>query len=228
MIDVNLIRQNPQAIRERYLRRGKDIDFTEFLKLDEERKALIAQTEAMKAERNRVSAEVPKLKKAGQDVSATIAEMKALGDKISEADASLNAVNDKIRDFLLRLPNLPDEDLLAGGKENNRPIKTFGTKPHFDFKPKDHVELAKSLGLIDYERGVKLAGNGSWIYTGMGARLEWALLNYFIDSHIAKGYTFMLPPYMLSYECGLTAGQFPKFEDDVYRVETAEGGAARR
>lgn len=223
MIDVNLIRQDHEAIRQRYLKRGKDIDFTDFLQLDEQRKQLIASTEAMKAERNKVSAEIPKLKKAGQDVSATIAEMKTLGDKIAEQDAELAVVNEKIRDFLLRLPNLPDEDLLEGGKENNVPIKTFGEKPHFDFVPQNHVDLAKNLGLIDYERGAKLAGSGSWIYTGLGARLEWALLNYFIDSHIAKGYTFMLPPYMLSYECGITAGQFPKFEEDVYQLANGEG-----
>ncbi|MBQ7914295.1 MAG: serine--tRNA ligase [Clostridia bacterium] len=223
MIDINLIRQDHEAIRQRYLRRGKDIDFTEFLQLDEQRKAIIQSVEQMKAQRNKVSAQIPQLKKAGQDVSATIAEMKALGDKIAQEDARLAEINDQIRDFLLRLPNLPDEDLLAGGKENNKPIKLFGTKPTFDFVPKDHVELAKSLGLIDYERGAKLAGNGSWIYTGLGARLEWALLNYFIDSHIAKGYEFMLPPYMLTYECGLTAGQFPKFEEDVYQLANAEG-----
>ena len=223
MIDVNLIRNDAEAIRKRYLKRGKDVDFSEFLALDEQRKALIAETEAMKATRNKVSGEIPRLKKEGKDVAATIAEMKALGDKIAEKDGELNVVNDKIRDFLLRLPNLPDEDLLAGGKENNKPIKTFGKKPTFDFEPKNHVDLAKSLGLIDYERGAKLAGNGSWVYTGLGARLEWALLNYFIDSHIAKGYTFMLPPYMLSYECGVTAGQFPKFEDDVYQLANAEG-----
>ncbi len=223
MIDVNLIRQDAEAVRQRYLRRGKDIDFSLFLQLDERRKAIIMQVESMKAERNKVSAQIPQLKKAGQDVTTTIAEMKALGDKIAHLDGELNGVNDQIRDFLLRLPNLPDEDLLAGGKENNQPIKLFGEKPHFDFEPKDHVELAKSLGLIDYERGAKLAGNGSWIYTGLGARLEWALLNYFIDSHSAKGYTFMLPPYMLTYECGLTAGQFPKFEEDVYQLANAEG-----
>ena len=223
MIDVNLIRQDAEAVRQRYLRRGKDIDFTAFLQLDEQRKSLIATVESMKAERNKVSGQIPQLKKQGQDVSAVIAEMKALGDKIAELDGELNVVNEKIRDFLLRLPNLPDEDLLAGGKENNQPIKVFGEKPTFDFQPKDHVELAKSLGLIDYERGAKLAGNGSWIYTGLGARLEWALLNYFIDSHTAKGYEFMLPPYMLSYECGLTAGQFPKFEDDVYQLANADG-----
>lgn len=223
MIDINLIRQDAQAVHDRYLKRGKDIDFSEFLVWDEQRKAMIAQVEAMKAQRNKVSAQIPQLKKAGQDVSATIAEMKTLGDEIAAKDSELNALNDKIRDFMLRLPNLPDPDLASGGKENNRPIRTFDTKPVYDFTPKDHVELAKNLGLIDYERGVKLAGNGSWIYTGLGARLEWALLNYFIDSHIAKGYTFMLPPYMLNYECGLTAGQFPKFEDDVYQIANGEG-----
>lgn len=223
MIDINLIRTDAKAVHDRYLKRGKDIIFDDLLAWDEERKTLIAQVEAMKAQRNKVSAQIPQLKKAGQDVTATIAEMKKLGDDIADLDKRLNEVNDKIRDFMLRLPNLPDDDLLAGGKENNKPIKTFGVKPHFDFTPKDHMELAKSLGLIDYERGAKLAGNGSWIYTGLGARLEWALLNYFIDSHIQKGFTFMLPPYMLSYECGLTAGQFPKFEDDVYQIANGEG-----
>jgi len=223
MIDINLIRNDAEAIKKRYLKRGKDIDFTQLLAWDEERKSIIATVEKMKAERNKVSALIPQLKKQGQDVSATIAEMKALGDKIAEMDKQLDAVNANIQDFLLRLPNLPDEDLLEGGKENNVPIKVWGQKPTFDFTPKNHVELCQSLGLIDYERGAKLAGNGNWIYTGMGARLEWALLNYFIDSHIASGYTFMLPPYMLSYECGVTAGQFPKFEEDVYHVSNAEG-----
>ena len=223
MIDINLIRNDAEAIKRRYLKRGKDIDFTQLLAWDEERKSIISTVEKMKAERNKVSSLIPQLKKQGQDVSSTIAEMKALGDKIAELDKQLDAVNANMQDFLLRLPNLPDEDLLDGGKENNVPVKVWGQKPTFDFTPKNHVELCQSLGLIDYERGAKLAGNGNWIYTGMGARLEWALLNYFIDSHIASGYTFMLPPYMLSYECGVTAGQFPKFEEDVYHVSNAEG-----
>ncbi len=223
MIDINLIRKDPKALQAKYLRRGKEINFDSFLSLDEQRKGIISTVENMKAERNKVSATVPQLKKQGLDASATIAEMRALGDKIAELDNQLVEVDAQMRDFLLRLPNIPDDDLLAGGKENNMPIKTFGTLPQFDFTPKNHVELATSLGLIDYERGAKLAGNGNWIYTGMGARLEWALLSYFIDSHIASGYQFMLPPYMLNYECGLTAGQFPKFEDEVYHIANGEG-----
>ncbi len=223
MIDINLIRKDPQALVAKYLRRGKEICFDSLLALDEQRKSIISTVENMKAERNKVSATVPQLKKQGLDASATIAEMRALGDKISQLDAELTTVDEQMRDFLLRLPNLPDDDLLAGGKENNMPIKTFGTMPQFDFAPLNHVELATNLGLIDYERGTKLAGNGNWIYTGMGARLEWALLNYFIDSHTASGYQFILPPYMLNYECGLTAGQFPKFQDEVYHIANADG-----
>jgi seryl-tRNA synthetase len=223
MIDISLIRADSTALVARYAKRGKTIDFAPLLADDEARRKIIAEVETMKAERNRVSALIPVKKKNGEDVAPIIADMKALGDKIAELDRTLAETEDRINDFLLRLPNLPDEDLLAGGKENNRPIKTFGSKPSFDFKPKNHVELCESLGLIDYERGVKLAGAGSWIYTGMGARLEWALLNYFIEEHTKKGYTFMLPPYMLSYECGTTAGQFPKFAEDVYQIANAEG-----
>ena len=108
--------------------------------------------------------------------------------------------------------------LLPGGKENNEPLRYFGEPKKFDFEPKNHVDLCTNLGLIDYERGVKLAGNGFWIYKGMGARLEWALLNYFIDTHLADGYEMIMPPYMLEYQCGLTAGQFPKFADEVYKI----------
>ena len=119
---------------------------------------------------------------------------------------------------MLSLPNLPDPDLKPGGKENNEPLRYFGEPHKFDFTPKHHVDLCEGLGLIDYDRGVKLAGSGFWMYKGMGARLEWALLNYFIDCHIADGYEFILPPHMLEYQCGETAGQFPKFADEVYKI----------
>jgi seryl-tRNA synthetase len=117
---------------------------------------------------------------------------------------------------------MPDEDVLPGGKENNKVVREWGKKPEFNFKPKDHMELVKLNDLIDYERGVKLGGNGFWIYKGNGAILEWALLNYFIEEHIKDGYQFMLPPHILNYQCGLTAGQFPKFADEVYIVKGEE------
>ena len=219
MIALELIRENPEGIKERYKKRGKDIDFTELLELDGKRREKTKIVEDMKAKRNKVSSEVPMLKKQGKDVSGVVAEMKALGEEIAKLDAELNEVSEKINYILMCLPNLPDEDLLPGDKENNKPIYTFGNKPEFAFEAKNHVDLCKNLGLIDYERGAKLHGNGGWIYTGDGARLEWALLNFFIDEHIKDGYEFMLLPHMLNYECGLGAGQFPKFEDDVYWID---------
>ena len=220
MIALELIRENPEKIKERYKKRGKDIDFAELLELDSQRREKTKVVEEMKAKRNKVSSEVPILKKQGKDVSGVVAEMKALGEEIGALDAELNGLTEKINYILMCLPNLPDEDLEAGGKENNKPISTFGKKPEFDgFEPKNHVDLCKNLKLIDYERGAKLAGNGGWIYTGDGARLEWALLNFFIDEHVKDGYQFMLLPHMLNYECGLGAGQFPKFSDEVYWID---------
>ena len=158
------------------------------------------------------------MKKRGEDVSAVFAEMAELKAGLAQDAAKLDAVLAEYRTAMLSLPNLPDPDLKPGGKENNEPLRYFGEPHKFDFPPKHHVDLCLDLGLIDYERGTKLAGSGFWMYTGMGARLEWALLNYFIDTHIADGYDFILPPHMLEYQCGETAGQFPKFADEVYKI----------
>ena len=148
--------------------------------------------------------------------------MKEMSAQVKADEEKLKEVEVKFNSLMLGLPNLPDEDLLAGGKENNEPLRYFGEPKKFDFEPKNHVDLCTDLGLIDYKRGAKLSGAGFWIYSGMGARLEWALLNYFIETHISNGFELMLVPHMLGYECGLTAGQFPKFADDVYWLETAE------
>ena len=119
--------------------------------------------------------------------------MKEIADRIKVMDDELRAVEADIKSFLSGLPNIPAEDVVAGGKENNQVLRTFGQKPEFDFEPKHHVDLVTDLGLIDYERGVKLGGNGFWVYTGDGAVLEWALLNYFVEEHLKDGYQFMLP-----------------------------------
>lgn len=220
MLDIKRIKDDPQAVKDGL--RAKEVNCDEtvdrILELDEERRRLIASTEQRKAEQNRVSREIPALKKAGKDVSGVFKEMAELKAGIAEDAEKLNAVMAEYRTAMLSLPNLPDPDLLPGGKENNQPLRYFGEPHKFDFTPKHHVDLCQDLGLIDYERGVKLAGAGNWMYTGMGARLEWALLNYFIDTHIADGYDFILPPHMLEYQCGETAGQFPKFADEVYKI----------
>ncbi|MBQ9409185.1 MAG: serine--tRNA ligase [Clostridia bacterium] len=219
MLDINLIRNDPEFVKNALAKREYEVDFTEFLQWDARRRAILTENESAKAEVNKKSKEIPMLKKQGKDASALLDELKQLKDKIAGMDKEQSELEEKIRKFMLALPNLPAEDVVAGGKENNVAIKYYGEKPAFEYEPKNHVDLCTSLGLIDYERGVKMGGNGFWLYTGKGAQLEWALLNYFITEHLKDGYTFMLPPHMLTYECGLTAGQFPKFEEDVYRLQ---------
>ena len=221
MLDIKYIKENPEDVIERLARKGKDAreDIARILELDGQRRTMIAETESLKAEQNKVSKEIPKLKKEGKDVAPIFAEMKELSDKAKANDLKLRDIETEYMNLMLALPNLPDPDLKPGEKENNEPIRYFGEPHKFDFPPKHHVDLCTDLGLIDYDRGTKLAGSGFWIYKGMGARLEWALLNYFIDCHLADGYEFILPPHMLEYECGLTAGQFPKFADEVYKIE---------
>ena len=221
MLDIKYIKENPAEVIARLEKKGKDAreEIEAILALDAERRALISETEAIKAEQNKTNKLVPQYKKEGRDVNALFAEMKAMSAKAKEIDEKLKVVEEKCTDILLGLPNLPDEDLLPGGKENNQPLRYWGEPRKFEFEPKHHVDLCTDLGLIDYDRGTKLAGSGFWIYRGMGVRLEWALLNYFIDTHLADGYELILPPHMLEYECGLTAGQFPKFADEVYKIE---------
>ena len=220
MLDIKRIKENPEAVKAGLRAKEVDCDATidRILELDEQRRALIADTEARKARQNKVSKEIPQLKKQGKDVAPIFAEMAELKKGLAEDAEKLDGVLAEYRTAMLSLPNLPDPDLKPGGKENNEPLRYFGEPHKFDFEPKHHVDLCLDLGLIDYERGVKLAGAGNWMYTGMGARLEWALLNYFIDTHIADGYEFILPPHMLEYQCGETAGQFPKFADEVYKI----------
>lgn len=219
MLDLNLIRSNPEKVAASLAKKGCTVDFTELLAWDAERKAKIAEVETLKAKRNKVSAEIPKLKKAGQPVDEIFKEMRELGDDVAKLDKEVSDLADKVNGFIACLPNMPDDDLLAGEKENNKVIRVVGEKPVFDFPMKNHVDLCTSLGIIDYDRGVKLAGNGYWLYRGLGARLEWALLNFFVSEHLADGYEMILPPHMLGYNCGFGAGQFPKFSDEVYWIK---------
>ena len=221
MIDIKLIRDDPEKIIDRLLK--KEVDCRKaverILVLDGKRRNLIYETEGYKAEQNKVTKQIPQMKKAGEDMGPIFKRMNELKETIKTTDSELKCAETELQELLLCLPNMPDEDLKPGGKENNEPIRYFGEEHTFDFEPKHHVDLCTGLDLIDYERGAKLAGAGFWVYKGMGARLEWALLNYFIDTHIADGYELMLVPHMLEYECGRTAGQFPKFEDEVYKIE---------
>ena len=242
MLDIRKIKENPDAVKAGLKAKEVDCDtiVDKIIELDVQVRALKTSTETKTAEKNKLSKENGKLfgqkkgaEKRGEDVSAIEAQIAAnmaastkIDEAIAEDKAKLKELDAELYNNMLALPNLPDADLLPGGKENNEPLRYIGEKHSFDFEPKHHVDLCTDLGLIDYERGVKLAGGGNWMYTGMGARLEWALLNYFIDTHTADGYEFILPPHMLEYQCGLTAGQFPKFADEVFKIANhpTEGG----
>ena len=234
MLDIRKIKENPEAVKAGL--RAKEVDcdaiVDRIVEMDVQIRALKTSTEGKTAQKNKLAKENGKLfgmkkgaEKQGNDVSAIEAQIQenmaqsiALDASIADEAEQLRVLNGEFRVLMLSLPNLPDADLLPGGKENNEPLRYIGEKHSFDFEPKHHVDLCTNLGLIDYERGVKLAGSGNWMYTGMGARLEWALLNYFIDTHTADGYEFILPPHMLEYKCGETAGQFPKFADEVFKI----------
>ena len=234
MLDIRKIKENPDAVKAGLKAKEVDCDAVvdRILELDVQIRGLKTATETKTAEKNKLAKENGKLfgqKKGAEKQGKNTSEIDAIIEKnkataialdasIADEAAQLKELSVEFKTAMLSLPNLPDEDLLPGGKENNEPLRYVGKKPEFDFEPKHHVDLCTDLGLIDYERGVKLAGAGNWMYTGMGARLEWALLNYFIDTHTADGYDFILPPHMLEYMCGETAGQFPKFADEVYKI----------
>lgn len=222
MLDVKLILEKPDYVKAALKKKLWDFDPTEIIELSSQRLELLKKVEAIKAEQNKLSASVPAVKKEGGDVKSIFAKVKELGAQNKESEEKLNEIEAKIKSLVEVLPNLPDDDLVAGSKENNHPIYHFGEERKFGFTPKNHVELCESLGLIDYKRAAKISGTGTWIYTNLGARLEWALLNYFIESHLADGYEMILPPHILNYESGYTAGQFPKFESDVFWLEGME------
>ena len=212
MLDINKIRDDQEGIRKSLLKRieAEKLDpiLKKVLKLDKDRRKLISQTEELKAKRNQHSKTKP--------TPEIIEQMKTIGEDIKDLDAKLSKTETKFSEIMSELPNIPADDVVSGSKENNKVVKTFGQKPKFDFKPKDHYELATSLDIIDYERGTKMSGANFWIYKGQGALLEWAMLNYFIDFHTKNGYVFMIPPYLLTEESAYTSGHLPKFKEDLF------------
>ncbi|MER6425245.1 serine--tRNA ligase [Streptomyces sp. NPDC001137] len=218
MLDVTLIRNHPDQARAALAKRAVDADIPAFLALDAAFREARTAVERLRGERRRISADIAVRRRAGENADELQAAAGALADQLAQAEAGLDRLARRHQDFLDALPNLPDDDVVAGGKENNQVVRAVGTPPAFGFAPKDHVRLAQDLGLVDYRRGAALAGSGYWIYRGEGAALEWALLNHFLDTHRRAGYEFVLPPHLLTHEAGYTAGQFPKFADEVFRV----------
>lgn len=212
MLDINQIRENKDKVKKSLLKRMERGELDALLKkvldLDEKRREFIQKTEELKSERNKQSKVKP--------TPEIIKKMKKVGAEIKKADEKLTKIELDFKEAMAELPNIPADDVVAGGKEKNKVIKTFGQKPKLKFKSKDHVELATLLDIIDYERGVKMSGSNFWAYKGKGALLEWALLNYFLQFHTKNNYTFIIPPFLLTEESAYTSGHLPKFKDDLF------------
>lgn len=228
MLDLRQIRQDPDALRAALTRRGRDDanDVVErILALDAERRALIAEGDELKARRNAVSAQVAEAKRARQDADALIAEMRGVGDRIREIDARLREVEAQADDILLRIPNPTDASVPGGGEESNTVVRSWGEPRTLPFEPKPHWEIGANLGILDLPGGAKAAGSGFPAYRGLGARLQRALINFFLDLHTREhGYTEVEPPFLVTRESMQGTGQYPKFVEDGDAYELPEDG----
>ena len=228
MLDIKLIREQPEFVRERLATRGAgdEAKIDEILSLDEQRRKLLNEVEALKATRNRVSKEIGALmaQKKPDEAEARKAETRSLGDQIAALDKTI-AETETARDgLMLRLPNLPHATVPVGKTAaDNVEVSHWGEKPRFAFEPKSHVDLCESLGLVDFARGTKLSGSGFLLYTGWGARLERGLIQFLLDLHSREhAYTEVSPPYVVKQECMIGTGQFPKAADQAYAVQEGE------
>ena len=221
MLDIKRIKENPEAIKARLATRQKnyDAEIDRLLALDVERRALIADTEAKKAEQNRISKTIPQMKKEGRDVAPIFAEMKLLSDTVKADDARVAAIDAEIEAILLSIPNTPNETVPVGKDDtDNKEIRRWGTPRDFAFEPKAHWDLGRELGILDPDTAAKVTGTRFHFYRGLGSRLERAVINYFLDTHTQFGYTEIFPPYMVNRDSMRGTGQLPKFEEDAFRV----------
>lgn len=218
MIDVKQIINDKEGVEKALLKRMevKDLDLDKVIKLYEEKMALLKEYEDLRSEQNSFNEKMAKADKKSDEFKALVQELKAKSEEVKSAEEKARVADQKMIEALEVLPNIPDEDLKPGGKENNEIIKTFGEKPKLDFEVKDHTVLGTDLGMFDFERAAKMGGAQMGMYVGDGAVLEWALLQYFIQEHLKDGYTMVLPPHLLVEQSAYVAGQLPKFRDDVY------------
>ncbi len=221
MLDLKLLQKEPERVAKSLADRGSAIDINEFRSLDERRRALLNEVEALKSERNKASAEVAKAKREGRDAESIIASVGDLGERIRQLDEETEAVKTRLSDWMLLVPNMPHESVPVGPDENaNREEKRWGAPRSFDCQPKEHWEIAETLGGLDFERGGKLAGSRFTVLWGWAARLERAIVNFFLDIQtLENGYTEILPPLMVNRKTMTGTGNLPKFEEDLFKIQ---------
>lgn len=220
MLDLKLLQKNPEIVARALARRHSPLSMDQFEKLDERRRALLAEVETLKSERNRASAEVARLKRAGENADALIAEQSGLASRISALDSVTEEVKAELQNWMLNVPNIPHDSVPDGEDEKaNVEVRRFGEVPVFDFTPREHWDLGVALKGLDFERGAKLAGARFAVSWGWAARLERALMNFFLDVHAREGRTEILPPFMVNSKAMTGTGQLPKFEEDLFRIQ---------
>lgn len=221
MLDIKIIRENPEKVKEALKTRNANYDnyVDEILEIDEKRRKISTETDALKAEQNKVSKQIPVMKKNGENTDAVMAEMKEISEKIKEANAVISELEAKQRNTLLSIPNIPSETTPIGKDDSeNVEIRKWSEPTKFDFEPLAHWDIGKNLGILDPETAAKVTGTRFHFYKGLGARLERAIISYFLDTHTQHGYTEILPPYMVNRASMTGTGQLPKFEEDAFRV----------
>jgi len=220
MLDIRFVRENAEAVKAAMANRKAEVDIDATIALDDRRRAIVAEAEELKAERNRISKSIGKIIQEGGDAEAIKAQVREMGDQISAFDEEQREVEAKLRDGLLYIPNMPSDTTPVGESEEDNPvIRSWGEKVELGFEPKAHWDLGAQLGLFDLERGAKLSGSGFPLFTGKGAKLERALIQFMLDLHTEQhGYTEVAPPFMCNAQTMTGTGQLPKFAEDMYTV----------
>lgn len=219
MLDIKILRQNPEIIMEALKKRNNDLDITPAIELDKKRREILVDVEQKKASQNDISKKIPQMKKNGENTDEIFKEMKELSNKIKELDDQVREIDEELRNFMLRIPNIPNESCPIGADDSeNVEQRRFGEPTKFDFEPKAHWDIGTNLDILDFERGTKIAGTRFTVYKGLGARLERAVIQYFLNTHTDNGYTEIFPPYMVNRASMTGTGQLPKFEEDAFKV----------
>ncbi len=223
MLDMRLLKDDPEYVREACKLKFVQVDVDEAIRLDTRRREILPEKEALQSERNRVSKEIATKKKAGQDTTAIQEEMKKVGERITDLEVEEREILEKLKTIMLAIPNHPAPDAPVGDETANQEVASWGEKPSFSFEPKPHWELCENLGMLDLKRGVKIAGAGFILYRGLGAKLERALYNFFLDFHTEKhGYTEWFPPFLVNRDSMIGTGQIPKLEEDMYHCDKGD------
>ena len=223
MLDIKLMRKEPERVAQAVGRRGKEIDMQPFLTADEKHREVIAQIEELQSQRNAKSKEVGQRKRNGESADDLMAEVSANNEKIKVLDESKDALEKEVRDFVVSIPNMPADDIPDGGEDDYRVERVWGEPRKFDFEPKAHWDLGVDLDILDFDRAAKVTGSRFTFYKGLAARLERAIISFMIDMHTDKhGYTELIPPYMTNSASDFGTGQLPKFAEDMFHLENTD------